>query len=557
MKLQLGSIVVIWLLASSSLMAGDVSVPATGESPGIAQCLKEMSPEQKANADISIILPPHSGSAAVELKEHVETLWNSGEYDPAIVEIAGLAGLCGGREPQVEAIWRIPETSESPDRWSGDIRIGATVEHAYVVDMAVDPQTGNIFCGIVYVNGSNYALAIYFSDDGGSTWSSPNTYYGPGYVHDVSLTIAGDYCYFATDSDDQAVRIYRRVAATGAIATFPGGESSIYALFLDYPQAVSELEIRSDYELGGPGEGFMLVVGTSSPADLLIYRGWNQGVSWSKTSEFSNSGSSVRGVDLCANEGWSASTYPFYVSFIDGENWLRIGGIGALDLDWHQLYLLNVYPNADRTTIGAYDNNVYCAYEYNDYWGTGRTWCRRIASDDGGMTWAGNALSGSNSDDTFSPDVCLAGGSGQGIVYSHNMFTATRIYFFWQPYGSFAYPNEISFGSETPGNPKPDIEHLGGGEYGVVYVRYDYPIGGVYFDRGTDCCDGVRGDVDGSGAVNVSDLTYLVAYLFQGGDQPRCIAEGDVDGSGATNVSDLTYLVAYLFQGGPVSPACP
>ena len=74
---------------------------------------------------------------------------------------------------------------------------------------------------------------------------------------------------------------------------------------------------------------------------------------------------------------------------------------------------------------------------------------------------------------------------------------------------------------------------------------------------GTDCCDGERGDVDGSGAVNVSDLTYLVAYLFQGGDQPRVHREGDVDGSGATNVSDLTYLVAYLFQGGPVSPACP
>ena len=88
---------------------------------------------------------PTGGSAAVELKEHVETLWNSGEYDPAIVEIAGLAALCGGREPQVEAIWRIPETSASPDRWSGDIRIGATVEHAYVVDMAVDPQTGNNF----------------------------------------------------------------------------------------------------------------------------------------------------------------------------------------------------------------------------------------------------------------------------------------------------------------------------------------------------------------------------------------------------------------------------
>ena len=69
------------------------------------------------------------------------------------------------------------------------------------------------------------------------------------------------------------------------------------------------------------------------------------------------------------------------------------------------------------------------------------------------------------------------------------------------------------------------------------------------------CCL-LRGDVDRSGAINVSDLTYLVAYLFSGGAPPPCADEGDVDGSGAINVSDLTYLVAYLFSGGPPPPPC-
>jgi len=69
------------------------------------------------------------------------------------------------------------------------------------------------------------------------------------------------------------------------------------------------------------------------------------------------------------------------------------------------------------------------------------------------------------------------------------------------------------------------------------------------------CCQ-LRGDVDTSGTINVSDLTYLVALLFQGGPQPACADEGDVDGSGVINVSDLTYLVASLFQGGPPPPAC-
>jgi len=71
------------------------------------------------------------------------------------------------------------------------------------------------------------------------------------------------------------------------------------------------------------------------------------------------------------------------------------------------------------------------------------------------------------------------------------------------------------------------------------------------------CCQ-TRGNVDGdpSGSLNVSDLTYLVAHLFAGGDGPRCFEEGDVDASGTMNVSDVTYLVAFLFQGGPVPPDC-
>ncbi len=70
------------------------------------------------------------------------------------------------------------------------------------------------------------------------------------------------------------------------------------------------------------------------------------------------------------------------------------------------------------------------------------------------------------------------------------------------------------------------------------------------------CCEGIRGNVDGAGEINVSDLTYLVAFLFQGGPAAPCEAEADVDGTGDINVSDLTYLVAYLFSGGAVPAAC-
>ncbi len=61
----------------------------------------------------------------------------------------------------------------------------------------------------------------------------------------------------------------------------------------------------------------------------------------------------------------------------------------------------------------------------------------------------------------------------------------------------------------------------------------------------------VAGDVDYNGSVDVGDLTFLVAYLFQGGPPPPIADLADVDASCAVDVGDLTYLVAYLFQSGP------
>ncbi len=66
----------------------------------------------------------------------------------------------------------------------------------------------------------------------------------------------------------------------------------------------------------------------------------------------------------------------------------------------------------------------------------------------------------------------------------------------------------------------------------------------------------ICGDVSGNGeGPNVEDLTYLVAFLFQGGPPPPIPAAADMDGSGEILVDDLTYLVSYLFQGGP-APVC-
>ncbi len=65
-------------------------------------------------------------------------------------------------------------------------------------------------------------------------------------------------------------------------------------------------------------------------------------------------------------------------------------------------------------------------------------------------------------------------------------------------------------------------------------------------------------DINGDGTgPDISDLVYLVSYMFAGGPPPPFPVATDVDGSGfGPDISDLVYLVGYMFSGGP-PPDCP
>ena len=70
------------------------------------------------------------------------------------------------------------------------------------------------------------------------------------------------------------------------------------------------------------------------------------------------------------------------------------------------------------------------------------------------------------------------------------------------------------------------------------------------------CCTDPTGDVDGNNAIEITDLTYLVAFFFDGGPAPKCAEEADLDSDTQTNIADLTYLVGYLFGDGPAPNNC-
>jgi len=81
------------------------------------------------------------------------------------------------------------------------------------------------------------------------------------------------------------------------------------------------------------------------------------------------------------------------------------------------------------------------------------------------------------------------------------------------------------------------------------------------------CCIADRGNADGgpddgtlTNSVDISDLVFIVAFSFQGGQAPVCVEEADMDGSGGpvpVDISDIVALVAFMFQGGAPPVPCP
>lgn len=64
----------------------------------------------------------------------------------------------------------------------------------------------------------------------------------------------------------------------------------------------------------------------------------------------------------------------------------------------------------------------------------------------------------------------------------------------------------------------------------------------------------VRGDVDVSGEVNLTDAVNLLFHLFLGGAPPSCADSADADDSGKLELTDAIWILNWLFSGGPPPP---
>ena len=61
-------------------------------------------------------------------------------------------------------------------------------------------------------------------------------------------------------------------------------------------------------------------------------------------------------------------------------------------------------------------------------------------------------------------------------------------------------------------------------------------------------------DITGDGIIDVSDLMYLINYLYKGGPQPRPLENANVNCDATIDMTDVLFLANYIYKSGP--PPC-
>ncbi len=83
-----------------------------------------------------------------------------------------------------------------------------------------------------------------------------------------------------------------------------------------------------------------------------------------------------------------------------------------------------------------------------------------------------------------------------------------------------------------------------------VFTNLNPEVAITEYEIDTDnCCSGLRGnaDNDANDQIDITDLSWLISYVYLDGPQPFCFEEADVNSDGVIDTLDIDVLVDYLF----------
>ena len=140
-------------------------------------------------------------------------------------------------------------------------------------------------------------------------------------------------------------------------------------------------------------------------------------------------------------------------------------------------------------------------------------------------------------------DNAASNREGNKLKIIHRLFDHNNV-LVWDEADNINYPDSIR--PDNIGVPDSCLEGTTGIE---LVIEFRHGVIANYY---------LCGDANGDSMINISDVVYLITYVFGFGPPPDPLAAGDADCNGMVNVSDIVYLLAYIFGGGdPPCAHCP
>jgi hypothetical protein len=374
--------------------------------------------------------------------------------------------------------------------------------HDWAYALSVDDS------GYVYVTGhsngtgtsGDYAT-IKYAANGNVVWEK--RYNGPGNAHDIAYAMTGDnsgnvyvtgYSWGSATDYDYATIKYYPDGDTAWVRRYNGPKDSV-----DYA-----IDIAVDSYGNVYVTGWSTGIGTN--LDYLTIKYYPDGdTDWVRRYNCTADGQDG-GMSITADNAGNV--------YVTGQSYDTTIGYG------HDFATIKYYSNGDTAWIRRYSRPPNCGDN-----------AFALAIDDIGNTYITGFTKCTELPPMWDYATIKYGPEGDllwDMIYDGPASDSDKAY-------SIALDTSGCFGSVVVTGKSYD-----GSDYDILTIKYaQFQCG----DANRDC------------KVSVSDIVYLISYLFKGGSAPLPIqGVGDANCDGQVSVSDIVYLISYLFKGG--APPC-
>jgi hypothetical protein len=338
------------------------------------------------------------------------------------------------------------------------------------IELDHDPDTGNYFAVVRWVDSQFEAWALYISTDQGATWSSNVSLTTTGEWLDVDLAVAGDYVYVGyTRGGDQA-RIARFFTTDGSLDTV----YSFRTLIDVSPANVVDIALASDKD--GPDNEIYYALIASDGSLRFFFDSSADGTTFAELSP--GISDAVSGLDLTYNAG--SPDHLLLFSYWQDPSILRIWR----SFPWEGVY--NVGWSAPRlqSRISAYDDRAIVCFENPGLNGLGIV---SFTTYDAGDSWTFSSLDSPTpgEGDYTGCDVTARAGGEFAVTYMHEEGSFDPVYLRRHTRGESGPWEERVLINETDVTMasifRTSLNWFPPGHYGIAYIEDS--MGTPYFDR--------------------------------------------------------------------------